>query len=73
MSITQPVRHMTAAEVAQRLNVSQRTLTRMRKEGSGPSYMVVNARAARPTIRYMEADVMAYEESCKQTKSGGRQ
>lgn len=50
--------HLKPAEVAKRLNVSNRTLTTWRERGQGPAFLDMGPR----TVRYTEADVKAYED-----------
>lgn len=62
MSTATPIRHFTTAEVADRLRVTKRTLEDMRKAGKGPKAMILGPRM----VRYAEADVLAYEQACRQ-------
>jgi len=52
----EPVRHVTATELALRWRVSTRTLDRWRVEGKAPPWMQINGR-----ILYRLSDVLAFE------------
>jgi len=51
-------RHLTPAELAERLGVSVRTLTDWRYRGIGPRFLKVGVH-----IRYRVADVLAWEQT----------
>jgi hypothetical protein len=51
-----PLRHLTQAELAERWQVSQRTLERWRVEDTGPAWLKLNGR-----IRYRLKDVLDFE------------
>lgn len=53
-----PCRHLTQAELAERWQVSQRTLMRWRALGVDPASLRLNGR-----IRYRLVDVLAFERS----------
>ena len=50
------LRHLTQAELAERWQVSERTLDRWRANGKGPAWMKLNGR-----VRYRVEDVLAFE------------
>jgi predicted site-specific integrase-resolvase len=50
--------HLTQAELAERWQVSERTLDRWRAEGKGPAWLKLNGR-----VRYRVPDVDAFEQS----------
>jgi hypothetical protein len=58
------VRHLTQAQLAQRLGVSQRTLEGWRYRGKGPAYLRLGGR-----IAYRLTDVERFELGCLQTGS----
>ena len=58
------VRHLTQAQLAQRLGVSQRTLEGWRYRGKGPAYLRLEGR-----IGYRVADVERFEQECLQATS----
>jgi transcriptional regulator with XRE-family HTH domain len=58
------IRHLTQAQLAQRLGVSQRTLEGWRYRGKGPAYLRLEGR-----IAYRLADVERFELECLQTRS----
>lgn len=60
------IRHMTPEEVAARLSITERTLKDWLKKGTGPRAMQLGER----TVRYAEADVLAYEAACR--RNGGK-
>ena len=51
-----PLHHLTQAELAERWQVSTRTLDRWRAEARGPAWLKLNGR-----VRYREEDVLAFE------------
>jgi predicted site-specific integrase-resolvase len=53
------VRHLTQAQLAQRLGVSQRTLEGWRYRGKGPAYLRLEGRVA-----YRLTDVERFEQEC---------
>jgi hypothetical protein len=63
---TQPseARHLTQAQLAQRLGVSQRTLEGWRYRGKGPGYLRLEGR-----IAYRVIDVERFEIECLQRGS----
>jgi predicted chitinase len=61
------VRHLTQAQLAQRLGVSQRTLEGWRYRGKGPAYLRLEGR-----IAYRLTDVERFEIGCLQTGAGTR-
>jgi len=58
------VRHLTQAQLAQRLGVSQRTLEGWRYRGKGPAYLRLEGRVA-----YRLTDVERFELECLQATS----
>jgi predicted site-specific integrase-resolvase len=58
------VRHLTQAQLAQRLGVSQRTLEGWRYRGKGPAYLRLEGR-----IAYRLTDVERFEQECLQATS----
>jgi transcriptional regulator with XRE-family HTH domain len=58
------VRHLTQAQLAERLGVSQRTLEGWRYRGKGPAYLRLEGR-----IAYRLTDVERFELECLQTTS----
>jgi transcriptional regulator with XRE-family HTH domain len=58
------VHHLTQAQLAQRLGVSQRTLEGWRYRGKGPAYLRLEGRVA-----YRLTDVERFELECLQTTS----
>lgn len=63
MTRTPPVRHLTAAELADRLRLSMETLRDWRRAGKGPAYIRSEGEGDKATIRYRLTDVEAWEES----------
>ena len=61
---TSEIRHLTQAQLAQRLGVSQRTLEGWRYRGKGPAYLRLEGR-----IAYRLTDVERFEQECLQTGS----
>jgi len=61
-----PRRWLTAAEVAERLNVSTATLTVWRREHKGPPWKKLVSR-----IRYLESEVAAWEDGSDGSEPGG--
>jgi hypothetical protein len=61
------VRHLTQAQLAKRLGVSQRTLEGWRYRGKGPAYLRLEGRVA-----YRLTDVEQFEQECLQATSRGR-
>lgn len=61
-----PRRWLTASELAERLNVTTATLTVWRREHKGPPWKKLVSR-----IRYLESDVMAWEDEQAGSDSGG--
>ena len=53
------MKRLTEVEVAQRLDISTRTLQQWRRAGIGPAFI----RIGQNTIRYRSEDVDAYEQS----------
>lgn len=53
---------LTAEQVAEALELTTATLERYRREGIGPNFLKMPS----GTIRYLESDVIAYLESCRQ-------
>jgi hypothetical protein len=49
---------LTEADVAKRLAISVRSVSRMRTAGGGPRYLKINH-----SVRYREADLAAWEEA----------
>jgi predicted DNA-binding transcriptional regulator AlpA len=49
---------LTETEVAKRLAISVRSVSRMRTAGGGPRYLKINH-----SVRYREADLTAWEEA----------
>jgi transcriptional regulator with XRE-family HTH domain len=61
------VRHLSQAQLAQRLGLSQRTLEGWRYRGKGPAYLRLEGR-----IAYRLTDVERFEQECLQpTAQGG--
>jgi hypothetical protein len=61
------VRHLTQAQLAERLGVSQRTREGWRYRGKGPAYLRLEGRVA-----YRLTDVERFEQACLQeTAQGG--
>jgi predicted site-specific integrase-resolvase len=58
------IRHLTQAQLAQRLGVSQRTLEGWRYRGKGPAYLRLEGR-----IAYRLTDVERFEQECLQATS----
>lgn len=58
------VRHLTQAQLADRLGVSQRTLEGWRYRGKGPAYLRLEGR-----IAYRVIDVEQFELECLQSGS----
>jgi hypothetical protein len=58
------VRHLTQAQLAQRLGVSQRTLEGWRYRGKGPAYLRLEGR-----IAYRLTDVEHFELQCLQPRA----
>lgn len=54
---------LTVDQVAQALDLTPATLERYRANGTGPNYLKVGDGG---NIRYLESDVIAYLESCRQ-------
>jgi len=61
------IRHLTQAQLAHRLGVSQRTLEGWRCRGKGPAYLRLEGR-----IAYRLTDIERFELECLQTTSWGR-
>jgi hypothetical protein len=61
------VRHLTQAQLAQRLGVSQRTLEGWRYRGKGPAYLRLEGR-----IAYRLIDVERFEIACLETGARAR-
>ena len=66
---TQPseVRHLTQAQLAHRLGVSQRTLEGWRYRGKGPAFLRLEGR-----IAYRLTDVERFEIACLETGARDR-
>ena len=58
--MTTPIRHFNQSELADRWNISPRTLERWRWIGEGPVYLKIGGRAI-----YRLVDIEAYEEEQK--------
>lgn len=56
-------RHLTPADLADRLQVKETTLRDWRADGRGPAYIRGESDGDKATIRYRLADVEAWEES----------
>lgn len=64
-----PERHLRERELADRWNISGRTLQRHRADGTGPAYIHIGG-----AIRYRLSDVLHYEEGmrrCANTDENG--
>lgn len=57
-----PVRHLTPAELAERLGVPASTLRDWRRDGKGPAYIKTSA-GRTAAVRYRLKDIEAWEES----------
>jgi hypothetical protein len=57
------VRHLTPADLAERLGVLETTLRDWRADSRGPAYIRGESSGDKATIRYRLADVEAWEES----------
>ena len=55
--MTEPVRHLTQDDLAERWRISPRTLERWRCEGRGPDWLRLPGR-----VVYRAEDVLAYED-----------
>ncbi|MFN3624674.1 helix-turn-helix domain-containing protein [Elioraea sp.] len=58
---SQPIRHLTQIELAQRWRISPRTLERWRWLGQGPRYLKIGGR-----VVYRLEDVEAFEDEKRQ-------
>lgn len=56
------MKRMTEKELAERWKLTERTLQKWRRIGSGPSYAIIG----KHTVIYLEEDVLAYERSKRQ-------
>jgi transcriptional regulator with XRE-family HTH domain len=54
--------HLTPAELAERLGMSEGQLANWRSEGRGPSYIRSEATGTRALVRYPLAEVEAWEK-----------
>jgi transcriptional regulator with XRE-family HTH domain len=61
--VSATARHLTPAQLADRLQVKETTLAQWRKDGAGPAYLLITPSATRPTIRYRLVDVEEWELS----------
>jgi len=59
------VRHLTGAELAERLGMSEGHLANWRSQGKGPDYIRGEATGTSALIRYPEAWVEEWEESLR--------
>lgn len=57
------VKHLTEAELADRLRLSPQAVAKLRKSGKGPAYLPITESATNGTIRYPEAWVVEWENS----------
>jgi hypothetical protein len=63
------IRHMTAGQLANRLGYAPTTLALWRTEGRGPRYIKFGV-TQQARVRYLEADVLAWEAAQMQTNTG---
>jgi hypothetical protein len=58
-----PVRHLTPADLGERLGMSEAHLANWRSQNKGPAYIRGESSGDKALIRYRLADVEAWEES----------
>jgi hypothetical protein len=66
-SASPKIRHLSQAQLAERLGVSQRTLEGWRYRGKGPAYLRLESR-----IAYRLTDVERFEIACLETGARAR-
>ncbi len=61
------IQHFNQKQLSLRLGVSEGSLERWRKEGTGPDFMKTNG-----LVRYRLSDIEAYEEKCLRVSTMAR-